>query len=78
LTIVAYRTEVNIPEQGSAPLAGSGHRVVYEFDRFAVDAGQRLLLCVGQTGPIDLPPRAFEAQRTSSSGPANCSPNGSC
>src|SRR5689334_7875820 len=33
----------------------------YEFDRFVVDANQRLLFAAGSSAPIDLPPRAFEA-----------------
>src|SRR5262249_3891546 len=35
--------------------------VRYEFDRFTVDANQRLLFAADTTGPIDLPPRAFDA-----------------
>jgi DNA-binding winged helix-turn-helix (wHTH) protein len=33
----------------------------YEFDRFTVDAQQRLLFAAGESGPVDLPPRAFDA-----------------
>ena len=33
----------------------------YEFDRFTVDAGQRLLFAAGDAVPVDLPPRAFDA-----------------
>ncbi len=33
----------------------------YEFDRFTVDANQRLLFVAGEVAPIDLPPRAFDA-----------------
>src|SRR5215470_11185240 len=42
-------------------MASPGHRLLYEFDRFTVDAGQRLLFSAGLTAPVDLPPRAFEA-----------------
>jgi DNA-binding winged helix-turn-helix (wHTH) protein/tetratricopeptide (TPR) repeat protein len=34
---------------------------LYEFDRFTVDAKQRLLFAAGDRAPVDLPPRAFEA-----------------
>src|ERR1041384_2546014 len=33
----------------------------YEFDRFTVDAQQRLLFAAGESTPVDLPPRAFDA-----------------
>jgi DNA-binding winged helix-turn-helix (wHTH) protein len=35
--------------------------VQYEFDRFVVDANQRLLFAAGESTLIDLPPRAFDA-----------------
>ena len=37
------------------------HARQYEFDRFTVDASQRLLFAAGEAAPIDLPPRAFDA-----------------
>jgi DNA-binding winged helix-turn-helix (wHTH) protein/tetratricopeptide (TPR) repeat protein len=35
--------------------------VQYEFDRFTVDASQRLLFAAGEAAPVDLTPRAFDA-----------------
>jgi len=31
-----------------------GRRVIHEFDRFTVDASQRLLFSAGQTAPVDI------------------------
>ena len=39
----------------------SDRPVHYEFDRFTVDAKQRLLFAAGEDTPVDLPPRAFDA-----------------
>jgi TolB-like protein len=68
LTIVAYRTEVNIPEQGSAPLAGSLLRRVLgekpSEHRFIVTApgrGYRFVAAVRTRGE----PRGAEAEADS-------------
>jgi adenylate cyclase len=42
-------------------MSSSDRRVLYEFDRFMVDANQRLLFVAGQPAPISLTPRAFDA-----------------
>jgi DNA-binding winged helix-turn-helix (wHTH) protein len=39
----------------------SDRPALYEFDRFTVDASQRLLFSAGRSDPVELPPRAFEA-----------------